>query len=344
MRNRSDCTLQRRAERIIRGFIMKYQPCTTLLVNQESASVNEDYSVLLIGVNALSLKLLQELITMGQFENHTFHALLLDDRDYQGADCGAIAKGITVAYKQMSTEVEILIPYISERIQSWNQIILCTESVIKNKIIEDRLKRLCTSCKGKPVTWLQRKKPCISSVSMQGKKDGFSELTFDLEDIERLAREIYNNYYLYRPVKVPWSKLDIFEKEANINSAMHIFTKLYMVGLQIEKKGNTKKKKINSRTEYVEYLGPERIEKLSKMEHMRWCAFYFGHGWTTASMSEKGWKIKDKVNRKHVCLVPWEELSQISERIGIDYKKLDRDIVLHIYDYVEHIGCQIIRK
>lgn len=344
MKNRSDCVLQKRAERTICSFIMKYQPCTTLLVNQESASVNEDYSVLLIGVNAFSLKLLQELITMGQFENHTFHALLLDDCNYQDTDYETISKGITVVYKKMSTEVESLIPYISERIQSWNQIILCTESDTKNRTIETSLKKICKSCRGKPVTWLQRRKPCISSVSIDETRQCASGSVFNLQDIERLAREIYNNYYLYRSVKVPWSKLNLFEKEANINSAMHIFTKLYMVGLEIERKGCTKKRKISSRAEYIEYLGPERIEKLSKMEHMRWCAFYFGHGWTTAKMSEHGWKIKDEVKRKHICLVPWEELTQISERIGIDYKKLDRDIVLHIYDYVDRIGCQITRK
>ena len=98
----------------------------------------------------------------------------------------------------------------------------------------------------------------------------------------------------------------------------------------------------------------EVLENLSAAEHERWCAFHYANGYRSMprevfdergeayseEIREKGCSGirigKDTKNRLHACLVPWEELDELSERearytkIRKDYRKMDLDNVLMI--------------
>ena len=95
-------------------------------------------------------------------------------------------------------------------------------------------------------------------------------------------------------------------------------------------------------------LTREQRENLSKSEHLRWCAFHYTFGYDVMDRDEFIQRVKDyqaeirehgksklKVTKdmkamKHVCLVDWDELDEISRAENSlthgskDYKEFDR--------------------
>ena len=95
------------------------------------------------------------------------------------------------------------------------------------------------------------------------------------------------------------------------------------------------------------------MEVLGEMEHLRWNAFHFVMGYSPMSSAElderadtyrkhieKGLPgirlFKDSENRTHACLIPWDELDDLSEKErsitgrAVDYKQYDINNVLII--------------
>jgi hypothetical protein len=94
------------------------------------------------------------------------------------------------------------------------------------------------------------------------------------------------------------------------------------------------------------------LEHLSKMEHMRWCAFHFCMGFMPMSEEEFSTRAeiyqeqlrrdgkaairigKNMKAKTHACLVDWGDLDSLSQKENqytnrnIDYKKMDTDNVL----------------
>jgi hypothetical protein len=99
---------------------------------------------------------------------------------------------------------------------------------------------------------------------------------------------------------------------------------------------------------------PERSlqEVLGETEHLRWCAFHYAMGYVPMSRMEfeanieaytrlkaegkqPGFRIsKNPGERKHACLIPWEDLDALSEEENrvtgrnVDYKQVDINNVL----------------
>jgi hypothetical protein len=92
----------------------------------------------------------------------------------------------------------------------------------------------------------------------------------------------------------------------------------------------------------------EILENLARTEHLRWCAFQYVNGY--ASMPPENWEqraaryregaeknfriSRDPDRRLQACLIPWEELDDLSARENavtggrVDYKQMDRNNVL----------------
>jgi len=95
------------------------------------------------------------------------------------------------------------------------------------------------------------------------------------------------------------------------------------------------------------------------MEHLRWCAFHLTMGYRPmpedvyhrraqqyqTEVEQAGPSSirsgKDTAEKLHACLIPWEELDQLSRRetevtgVPVDYKELDRDNVRLIPDMLK---------
>jgi len=152
---------------------------------------------------------------------------------------------------------------------------------------------------------------------------------------------------IYSGGSQPWHELDWFTQESNRASADFIPAMLRLAGLSEEEAAERD----------VLTEDAELAESLSQTEHLRWMAFHVAMGYRPMSIEEmvkrfesyKGpdsplpYCRKDPIAKKHVCLVPWDDLDELSEayrklalRAGDereqkrDFKANDREIIINI--------------
>ena len=97
---------------------------------------------------------------------------------------------------------------------------------------------------------------------------------------------------------------------------------------------------------------PVLLRSLGETEHLRWCAFHYANGYAPMERADfevraAAWKhgaeagdhtvprpAKDSQRRLHACLIPWEELNDLSaceKRLtgrDVDYQQIDINTVL----------------
>jgi hypothetical protein len=151
---------------------------------------------------------------------------------------------------------------------------------------------------------------------------------FDLAGVrEQLARTIHENYLREQQGKMPpddpaiqpWEHLREDLKESNRQQADQIPEKLRTVGYGLAPIARRNPKKFE--------FSPEEIEKLARMEHLRWMAEKLKGGWRYG-------RVKDAVQKTHPCLVLWEKLPE-SE------KDKDRMAVRQIPELLAQAGFEV---
>ena len=330
---------------IVRSFVMNHLPYMTLAIDYAKAAVLEDYTVLILGVNPISIELLKQIVTMGQFDGRKFSAILLDEEVKLTKSDQRLLNQLQVKVYEMRFDTKEFMQFLRNESQSLKQIIICREDPQSNQElllrIESLFQQICAQSLG---SFANLYRPKIAKVFPNESLYDTKSQTNPSVLIELLAIEIYEYYHKYCESLVPWDRLEEFEKEANRSPAMHLFTKLALVGLKVvpeEEVGLSQP--IGSWSEYMDYIGPMRLEQLSKLEHMRWCAFYRVNGWTQLIPDEVDPRVKDEALHQHACLVGWDELPEISKRFGGDYQKKDRDGVIHIFDFLKNLNYSIVR-
>lgn len=107
-------------------------------------------------------------------------------------------------------------------------------------------------------------------------------------------------------------------------------------------------------------LTPEQKENLAKCEHLRWCAFHYTFGYDVMEIEEFIERLKkqqaeiqdqgkseitprqDSEARKHVCLVSWDKLDDVSQAENSvthghrNFKQNDRDNIDVVMEFVRH--------
>ena len=182
--------------------------------------------------------------------------------------------------------------------------------------------------------------------------DIFTESIIINEAMDKMARKmnaLFNSIYNIEPAD-NWLSLDGFTKESNRSAASNIATKLRLLGLEMKERSDNKypNKDQNNRKEPVrlmDYLTGEKLDNLAKQEHLRWNAFHFASGWVTWPLSQvnQATKAKDLVNRRHACLVSWEELDDVTQRFNQNptYQQLDYEQVKNIPSILDYTGYDV---
>ena len=152
-------------------------------------------------------------------------------------------------------------------------------------------------------------------------------------NLERLALNVHQVYMNGEKEKRKILK-DYYKNEYNIKSdranALHIRYKLFLLGYDIHPLSENERFKQPSEFSLLE----KDIKKLAQVEHERWNAYTRSEGWCRAELSQiaatknNSSKIPDA--KLHACLCSWDELDEVSEYFGIDYKKYDEDFVREI--------------
>ncbi|MBN1637638.1 MAG: NAD-binding protein [Ignavibacteriales bacterium] len=155
--------------------------------------------------------------------------------------------------------------------------------------------------------------------------------TFDSiinETTDELARIIHNDYMEKLGDKLDhkrdshqiWDLLSDEMKNQNRNQAEHIFIKLRAINCVAKTVGN-------SECIYEIEKDSEAIERLSKMEHNRWCAEMISNGWVYGP-------VRDVQKKNNPDLIPYEELNE-------EIKQLDRNVVLNIPNLLKKMKLEI---
>ena len=132
------------------------------------------------------------------------------------------------------------------------------------------------------------------------------------------------------------ARYNVFEvkKRSNRANAMHIRYKLWLLGLDYSDDEN------DDEVELSDYLGHERLQKLTEMEHNRWMAFLRTEGWAAASIDETE-KYKEISKGRHECPViklhpyicAFEDLERYSCALGLpDATIYDKELIVRIPD------------
>ena len=310
----------------------------------------EDYDCAVVGFGRHGQAVLKQLVMNGQFAGSTFHAAVFspnfdNESGYMKAECASLFKNYDIKnYKADGRSIEFY-DYVERHLGTLKLIAVCTGSEESDREISDNL-----------MMYLKRRSAqhiCVVRCGEDGVRYqetvGSPIITANIYSLDYLSAQkadrdamLINSTYdsSDRSDWEKWVACDSFSKMSSRASADFIPAFIRSSGISEE--------------EILEGKwppAPEILEVLGETEHLRWNAFHFVMGYSSMSdeqfdertenyrksISEGGPGIrlaKDAVNRIHACLVPWDDLEALSEKVSsvtgrdIDYKQIDINNVL----------------
>ena len=323
-------------EMAARLLMHKYPLCNAINFD-ENGRATEDMEVLIVGFGRIGHDVLRKVIANGQFEGSKFHATMYDP------NCEKRTGFITSQYPMMFANYDIdfepqdgrgskIFKFLEDNAARLKYIVICLKDRDTARDIAirmaDRLQAVgyplnVYTCDTKSVRcYSQYAKECETHWIYD------SELLYSGE-LDHYAMELNHRYCGGKSVNEDWKNCAYFDRmssRASVDYLIPLLRKIAMNGT----------------------LTHEQRENLAKSEHLRWCAFHYTFGYDVMERDEFIQRVKDyqaeirehgkskiKVTKdtkamKHVCLVDWDELDDISrEENSIthgskDYKEFDR--------------------
>lgn len=311
----------------------------------------EDYSCVIVGFGSLGQAALKQLVMNGQFAGGRFHAAVFSsnfrrEAGYLQADSPELLQHYDIRSFEADARSGDFYDFVGEHLSSLKLIALCTGREDTNREISDNL-----------MLYLKRRRAeniCVVRCGPMGvryqQSVGSPILTsciytreyLSAEDADRSAILLNASYDgSDRTDWEKWVACDSFSKMSSRASAD--FTPAF-----IRASGSSREEMLAGKWE----PSKEMLQNLGETEHMRWNAFHFCSGYRPMSREEfdanaETWarcrdegvpcsiKIaKNQEKRLHACLIPWDELDELSERENrltgrdIDYKQTDINNVL----------------
>ena len=311
----------------------------------------EDYECVIVGFGSLGQAVLKQLVMNGQFAGAQFHAAIFStgfsqEAGYLMADAPALLANYDIRSFEEDARGSEFYKYIDQRLSTLKLIAICTGDAGTNREISDNLmlflkrrgaENICVvRCGDKAARYQERVGSPILSQNI------YTRAFLSAEDADRsaiLLNAVYD--HSERSDWEKWVACDSFSKISSRASADFMPAFLRAAGV-------TSEELLAGDWQPEEAL----LRNLGETEHMRWNAFHFAMGYSTMSEEEfeanaKAWarckaegkpcsiKIaKNSEKRTHACLIPWEELDELSRRENaitgrnVDYQQTDIDNVL----------------
>jgi hypothetical protein len=340
--------------------IHSYMPLDT-----ESAKALSGFTIFLAGLGPEGVEILRKSIYLGQFEGGNYRAIITDGemakkRGYLFNKYPGLRNNYQIETHEAEPGSEEFYGALESNISTINYIVLALDNDKLNIDTAIEIQRLINRSQNhknpmiavhitnnEDYEYLEKSQQ-LPNVRFFGRySDIFTENIIINETMDIMARKmnaLFNSIYNIEPAD-NWRDLDTFTKESNRSAASNIATKLRLLNLEMEEKSEENAK---SAVNLNDYLEGERLENLSKQEHLRWNAFHFASGWVTwpLNQTKDAKKAKDIINRRHACLVSWDELEEVTLRFNQNptYKQLDREQVKNIPMIIEHAGYVVIEK
>lgn len=328
-------------------MLMMKAPLYETLSFDETGKATEDLHALVVGGGKVGQAVIKQLVMNGQFAGSQFRLTVFDPvfDTITGRfryECSQLFDHYRIDIQNADARSRQMYEYLSENWPSLRYIVVCTGSDSSNREICQQIGHFL-SMRGKELPLYICSTRGLQKVTSREvtRWDIFTAQVLCSDEMDRKA-QLLNHTYCGND-KTPqenWADCDYFSRMSSRASADFAPAFLKMAGLapDVVPQGN--------------WVSGELLENMAITEHDRWCAFHWCMGFRAMTREEfehrcevyrqekaknpaTRYRIgKDVRARIHCCLIPWEELDDLSARENavtgknIDYKQMDRNNVL----------------
>lgn len=338
-------------------LVNNYPPCNYVKFDTEKgrAMDGESFNAVIVGFGKVGQAVLKNIVINGQFEGCDFRVTVFDPKHmditgYLYKNSRSMMEEYNIDLKSDSAMEMNFYKFIESNCKLIDYIVVCTgDEEVNAEItgdIQSTMHRLDSDaaifqCSYDSVIHIE--------YDMEGSdfklevKNLYTSDTLDVARADLVAMELNHAYCGGKSAREDWNMAKFFDRMSCRASASFAPAFLKMVGV-------TEDEVLNSNV--WENLSEEQLENLAKTEHLRWCAFHYSFGFEKMpedifeekcakylkEKEEKGFsKIaiqKDIKKYYHRCLVPWNDLDDLSEKVrqitGNDKKDYKNDDVKNV--------------
>ena len=311
----------------------------------------EDFDCVVAGFGRHGQAVLKTLVMNGQFAGSTFHAAVFspnveNESGFLEADSPELLRQYDIRCVAADARSSVFYGYIRSHLSSLKMIVICTGDEAMNREISDNLMLYLRRNHAERICVVQCDDNGVRYQETLGKPIVRTEICsldyLSAKEADRLAILLNSTYDSSdRSDWEKWMACDSFGKISSRASADFIPAFIRISG--------------SSREEILagNWNPDDGLQQvLGETEHLRWCAFHYPMGYVPMSRMEfeanieafsrlqaegkrPGFRIsKNPEERKHACLIPWEDLDTLSEEENratgrnVDYKQIDINNVL----------------
>lgn len=347
-----DAYLVSREQLLVRGFLLDHLPLQALK-ERAPGTVEEGvyrparpFSLCVLGLGALSREFLlstweNAAFRTGAPDGHGLDALIVDrDAARRRAaflmDVPQLERQTSFTWLDAPPDSEACVRALGERLGQLDQILIATEDtrfnldmamrllrMFRRRGMEDDHPQLVVALferMDSGVEFLYKK---AGGVFLQSNSAQFTYEELILRETDRRAEALHRQYSRNSLHAADWDRIGTFRQNSNRAVVWDIPNKLLLAG------------DLTSRT-------PQEREEvywqLARYEHLRWNAFQYTHGWTALPREElTAEEIANCVTRRdsqkrHACLVPWDELDSLPQARPGQLKRYDYENVLQLFE------------
>lgn len=347
-----DVYLVSREQLLVRDFLRKYPPLKRLMDRGEGSKQEgifrpvRPFSLAVLGFGSLSREFL-----LTTWENAAFET---EAPDGDGLNAIAVDSGLlemcapffldvpqmraeeNFAWLDAAPDSEACFQAIRARLRQLDQILIATEDTRRNLNIATRLLHLFRHSgmeQDHPQLVVALYESADGSVEFLSKEAGGiflecnrSQFTFDElveRQTDRQAEELHRRYSETSPFQSKWNELDTYLQNSNRAVIWDIPNKLMLAG---DLSAATRKER------------EDIYWKLAEYEHRRWNVFQYTHGWLRLPEGEltpeevRAGITKRVSQKRHACLVPWDELDDLPQASPGLLKRYDYENVVSLFE------------
>ena len=328
-------------------LLMQKAPLYDTVTFDETGKATEDFHALVVGSGKVGQAVIKQIVMNGQFCGSRFRLTVFDPAfdSITGRfryECSQLFNNYAIDVRNADARSKQMYEYLSQHWQDIHYIVVCSGSDGTNRDICQQISHFL-AMRGRELPLYICSTRGLQKITSRDvtRWDLFTTQVLCTDAIDRKAM-LLNHAYCGndRTPQENWADCDYFSRMSSRASADYAPVFLKMAGLPADAvpEGN--------------WVSGQLLENMAISEHDRWCAFHWCMGFRAMTRDEfdrrceiyLGEKAKDPATRYrigkdvrqriHCCLIPWEELDDLSARENAvtgkntDYKQMDRNNVL----------------
>lgn len=343
-------TVYQTQDLVCRLLIQKYPPCRHIGFDHQG-SATEDFEALIIGFGQIGQSALRSLVMNGQFVGSNFRADVFspDCQEANGYFINSfpgIFNHYRIHFHPHDGRSKELYDHLAARRNKVKYIVISTGSEKRNDEIAEELSSF-TGRMGVQIPIYRCSSMGVKAICQQTGETVVHTVyhpdVLSTQTLDRMAMLVNQHYQgaASQGALEDWMGCDYFSRMSCRAFADYMEAVLCAAG-------KTRQEAVSGDWQLPESL----LENLSKMEHLRWCAFHFAMGFlpmtpeeydqrtsTYREQVEKTGKGSIRIGKNmaagtHACLIDWDELDALSAKEtqitgkAVNYKQMDTENIL----------------